>query len=91
MLRDGGGAGGGGDWRATRVAKAVAQAFRLLPTIAVYAPRAGRLRAALPSQSERILDILMTAEALLGRGSDEHDALLVWGRAEAAGGEVADQ
>lgn len=86
LLVDGG--GGEARWTAERVADAVVEAFRLLPLIAVYAPRAGRLKAALPGQSGRALDILATAEHVLGRGSDEHRALLVWGRAKATGGEV---
>ena len=80
--------GGASSWTAERVCMAAIEAFRLLPTMPVYAPRRGGLAAVLPEQDAGPLAILSFSEAVLGYDAPERRALLVWARAKATGGDV---
>jgi hypothetical protein len=80
--------GGASAWTAERVCTAAIQAFRLLPTMPVYAPRRGGLAAVLPEQDAGPLAILSFSETVLGYDAPERRALLVWARAKATGGDV---
>lgn len=80
--------GGASAWTTERVCAAAIQAFRLLPTMPVYAPRRGGLAAVLPEQDAGPLAILSFSETVLGYDAPERRALLVWARAKATGGDV---
>ena len=75
-------------WTAERVGEAVIKAFRLLPSMPVYAPRRGRLAAVLPGQDIGPLEILALSGTVLGHDAPERRALLFWGRARATSGDV---
>jgi hypothetical protein len=75
-------------WSAERVAETMITAFRLLPTMPVYAPRRGGLAAVFSGQDIGPLEILSFSETVLGYDAPERRALLVWARAKATGGDV---
>lgn len=82
------GPGPGETWTAEHVCTAAVEAFRLLPTMPVYAPRRGGLAAVLPGQNIGPLEILSLSERVLGYDAPERRAMLVWARAKATGGDV---
>jgi hypothetical protein len=62
--------------------------FRALPRTAIYARGLGELRPVPGQPVPDGLDLLALSETVLGRGSEERLALLVWARAKATDGDV---